>query len=285
MKPTTRRSIRCVLTSSTIAGTTWPATMCVSSLTRSRFAWARAAASTGAKRWSASACSSSTSSMLAAKRGSSSTAIMWSSARWRLASRIAASSAFKAPLEPSLATRILLYTGHSFPYHARLGLDRYRRLERLERGLEPALRDQSRHHGTADHGGQEEGVLGGGEEVVGETEECGDRAEGEAGRHHERRVHPLPPLEAEDAGERQDADELRRHLDREIGEDQARGRDDHVGAHERARLEEIERREHREGDHADAMGELLVLEEDRRQHHADEIGRQHGLALGRAGEA
>ena len=49
---------------------------------------------------------------------------------------------------------------------------------------------------------------------------------------------------------------------------------------ERAGLQEIERRQDREGDDPHAVRQLGIGEKGRRQRHADEIGRQHRLAAG-----
>src|SRR5215469_6198796 len=150
---------------------------------------------TGAKRWFASSFSSATSSMLAGNRGSSSTVTMWTSAQWGRASSSAAVRAFRPPTEPSFAAKILVYISPSLRNgeHSSWSLAD----KRLERGLEPALGNQSRHHGAADHGGQEDRVLALVDDVIGQAVESRNRSECQAGRHHQRRVHPLFPLEAE----------------------------------------------------------------------------------------
>jgi len=48
--------------------------------------------------------------------------------------------------------------------------------------------------------------------VIGQSEQGRDRAEGQSGAHHQRRIHPLAAAKIEYPRERQDAHELRRHL-------------------------------------------------------------------------
>src|ERR1051326_2237192 len=280
MKPTTSRSKCCSATSDTMASTGWPGIRWVSSATPAACASARAAATTGAKRWFSSPFTSSTSSIVAGNRGSSSTPTMWSAAPSRWAKAIAAERAFVAPGEPSLATNIFAnISGFSLRDSRRRGG------KRLQIRLEPALGDQGRHDGAADDRRQEDRVLGLVDDVIGEAEERRDRAEGEPGRHQERRVHALAPLEPENASQRQDADKLGDHLDAEENQDQRGRRNDDVGAHERARLQEIEWRQDGKGDDAHPMHQFPVSEEHRREHDTDEISRQYRLALRGIGEA
>jgi len=114
------------------------------------------------------------------------------------------------------------------------------------------------------------------DDVVGQPEECRNRSEGQAGRHHQGRIHSFFALKPEEPRQRQDADEFGDHLDSEIDHDQAGRIDDDIGAHQRPRLQEIERGQHRERDHPDPVGQLLVGEKDGCEHHADQIGRQYG---------
>ena len=51
-------------------------------------------------------------------------------------------------------------------------------LQRFEMRLEPNLRDERGHNRTADHGRHQYGVLRLIDDVVGETEQCGNRTEG-----------------------------------------------------------------------------------------------------------
>src|SRR5260370_39258215 len=104
--------------------------------------------------------------MLAGKRGSSSTVTMWRAAPCCSASVIATASAFSAPGEPSLATRILWNISR-----ISLGDRRLRRRERFEDRSEPALRDQRRHDRAADDRGQQNGILALVDDVVGEAEQ------------------------------------------------------------------------------------------------------------------
>ena len=85
--------------------------------------------------------------------------------------------------------------------------------------------------------------------------------------------------------QRQDADELRRHLDAEEDDDEPGCGKDGPEIDERAGLEEVEGRQDGEGDDPHAVRQLGVGEEGRRQSHANEVGRQHRLAAGDGGHA
>src|SRR5208282_4563541 len=67
--------------------------------------------------------------------------------------------------------------------------------DRLEIRLEPGLRDEGRRDGAGDHRGDEDRILLLIDDLVGEPEKGGDRAERKPGRHQKRRVHPLAPIE------------------------------------------------------------------------------------------
>ena len=56
-------------------------------------------------------------------------------------------------------------------------------------------------------------------------------------------------------------------------------------ATKRAGADEVERREHGEGDAAHPVHQRLVPEEDAGHHQPDQIGRQHRFALGGRGQA
>ena len=64
------------------------------------------------------------------------------------------------------------------------------------------------------------------DDLVGETEQRRDGAEGEPGRHQQRRVHALASLELVEARQRQDAHELGDHLERQEDEDEPCRADD-----------------------------------------------------------
>src|SRR5271157_2286319 len=170
MKPTTRRSAFSCLISPMTPSATWPGTRWVSIAAPAPFASALAASMTGAKRWFASSFSSAISSMLAGKRGSSSTVTIWSSDESFRASSIAPESAFCPPGDPSLATNIREYILTSL-----CGNDSRRiscgARQRLEVGLEPTLRDQGRYHCAADHRSQQDRVLALVDDVIGQPEE------------------------------------------------------------------------------------------------------------------
>src|SRR5713101_1301392 len=101
--------------------------------------------------------------MLVGKRGSSSTVTMWRAAPCSWARAIDAVSAFIAPGEPSLATRIFAnMSGISF------GDSRWRGGKRLEGRPEPALGDNRRHHRAGNDRGEQDRILALVDDVVGQ---------------------------------------------------------------------------------------------------------------------
>src|SRR5712691_11898882 len=150
--------------------------------------------------WSSNCWISRISSIDVGKVGISSTEIMCSAARWRFASSQASSSALNPPSDPSLATTMVPNISH-LPFR-----------RALSRQI-PFLSDQGGDHGAADHRGHQDRILLLVDDTVCQSEQGRDRAEGEAGRHQERGVHAFPVLEAEQPGQREDADERGRQLE------------------------------------------------------------------------
>jgi hypothetical protein len=129
------------------------------------------------------------------------------------------------------------------------GIDLLGRLEVLERliggpfRLEERRRDQGRDDGAEDDDRDEDRVRRLVDVSVREPVERGDRSEGQAGRHEQRRVVRIPGRQAERTRGGPDADDLRTDLDREEQPNEAGPRDDRRDRNERSRLEEVERRE------------------------------------------
>src|SRR5262245_12961598 len=265
MKPTTSRSALSALTRSTMAAAAWPATTSACSFTPLAFATLRASSSTSWNLWFSASLVSSTSSIEAGKSGSSSTEIMCSVARCSLARSQANSSALRPPSDPSLATAMRLNMSDLL-------------LHRADLWQEPPLRDHRRHHRARNHRDEQDRLLPLVDDVVGQTRERGDRSERQARRHQERGVHALAVLEPIVARQRQDADEFGRHLQREKQYDQPGTSDERGSVDQRACLEEVERREHREGNDPHAVRQFGITLEGGGECHADDVRRQHGFA-------
>src|SRR5215831_7643383 len=199
MKPTTSRSALRALTRSTMVAAACPATTSALSVTPFAFATLRACSSTSWNLWFSASLTSTTSSIEAGKSGSCSTEIICSAARCSLARSHAKSSALRPPSDPSLATAIRLNMSDLL-------------LGRADLRQEPPLCDHRRHHGAANHRDEQDRVLALVDDVVGQSIERRDRSEGEPRRHQQRRVHAFAVLEPIIARQRQDADELGRHL-------------------------------------------------------------------------
>src|SRR5437773_105937 len=105
---------------------------------------------------------------------SSSTETMCRTALSVFARAIAADTARPAPSEPSLATTMFLNIWGLAGF-ACLAPDRF------ERWHEPFLRDERGHHGTADHGGDQDCILLLIDDLVGEAEQRGNGSEGKPG--------------------------------------------------------------------------------------------------------
>jgi hypothetical protein len=88
--------------------------------------------------------------------------------------------------------------------------------------LEQLLGDQRGHERRENHDRDELGVLSLVDQVMGEAEQRGDRAEGEAGGHQQRGVGPLAPRQPEHGGHRPDADQLGAQLHRQQDSDHPR---------------------------------------------------------------
>ena len=80
------------------------------------------------------------------------------------------------------------------------------------------------------------------------------------------------------AGERQNADELGRHLDREKDQNEPDRRNDRARFDQRSRLEEIEWGQDRECDDAHAVRQFAFGEKCRGERHTHEVGGQDRLA-------
>src|SRR3972149_8667511 len=267
MKPVTRRSNLSRSTKSTIAGTACPTTIWEMSLTRWYFASISAFATTSANLRSAISFWPITSSREPAGiHWISSTHTMCSCALCEWASRNAADRALNPPSDPSLAIRIFLNMDGL--------LD-----DRLECGLEPVLCDHGRHDGAGNYRRHQDRVLLLVDDAVGKAEQSGDRAECQPCAHHQRRVHSLAPVKFEDSGERKNTDELGDHLHEEEDGNKPDRRANRFELHARAGLQKIERREDREGDGAEALGQGPLFDKESSERHAEQIGRKHGLAL------
>src|SRR5262245_53127220 len=116
----------------------------------------------------ASTVSSTTSSIVVGKRGTSSTEIIWSGVFSLLASSMAVLRAFAAPSEPSFAMRIFRNMSVLL---ADNGLARGFGCDRFVPRLKPPLGDERRHNGTPDYSGDENRILPLVDDVVCEPEQ------------------------------------------------------------------------------------------------------------------
>jgi hypothetical protein len=142
---------------------------------------------------------------------------------------------------------------------------------------EEEVGDHRRHHGAADDGGDEEAVLRLVDDAVAEPEERRDGAEGEPGRYQQHVVDALVAAVVEGLGGGEETRQLGHHLGQQQDQEHQRGAEQRGHRDERAGADEVERREHPEGQGAQAPHQHMVLADGAGKHHADQVGRQHRL--------
>ncbi len=151
--------------------------------------------------------------------------------------------------------------------------------------MEVSLSDQRRDDRTADHDGDQDGVLALIDQPIGQAEEGRDGTEGQAGGHQQGGVRPFAGREPVQSGQGPDPDHLGGDLGAEESQDQERSTRHGRERHEEARLDEVEGGEHGEGDRPHPLHQHPVANEHAGDHQADQVGGQHRLALRHLGEA